>query len=53
MTETKSCMFLRAEDTSKTRVFLSIDDQLPLIVYVENSPALETRSYEFSVYKRS
>ena len=39
ITETESCVFLRAEDRRKAQVNLSDDDQLPLAVYVEHSPA--------------
>ena len=44
-------MFLRAEERSKAEVVLSNDDRLSLAVYAEHSPALETRSDGFSVYR--
>ena len=51
--ETKSHVFLRTEDRSKAQVISSNDDRLSLAVYVEHSPALEPRSDDFSVYRRS
>ena len=39
ITETESCVFLRAEDRRKAQVILSDDDRSPLAVYVEHSPA--------------
>ena len=53
ITETESCVFLRAEDRSKAQVISSDDDRSSLAVYAEHSPALEPRSDGFSVYRRS
>ena len=46
VTETKSCVLLRAEDGSKAQVISS------LVVYAEHLPALEPRSDSYSVYRK-
>ena len=53
VTETESCVFVRAEDRRKAQVISSDNDRSSLVVYAEHLPALEPRSDGFSVYRRS
>ena len=48
------CFFKqRPEDRSKAQIISSNDNQLSLVVYAEHSPALESSSDGFFVYKLS
>ena len=54
ITETKSCVFLRAEDKSKTRIILSDDERSFLMLIVFDTDCLWTLSSDgFSVYRKN
>ena len=52
ITESKSCVILRAEDRNKAQVISSDDNRLFLAIYAEHSPALEPSCDGFIVYKK-